>query len=221
MLKIVVFDNGYGGELFADKLEEEIPVVKIIRVIEWRNAGDFLKSPRLARQRAINSLRPYIGRVDLIILANYLLATTSLKYFQRKHKNQKFCGLKLPQLDNSLPRPTVVLTTKSLAHTVNFYNYLFRLKRKVNTICLDEWPALIDDGCFDEELVRIKFEKFFLKYNYKPNDVVITCNQFNDILPELRKVISKNIKIHNGFDKAIADACKVLKIRGGTGKKQK
>ena len=34
MLKIVVFDGGYGGEFFADKLKEELPVVEIIRVID-------------------------------------------------------------------------------------------------------------------------------------------------------------------------------------------
>ena len=38
MLKVVVFDSGYGGELFADYLEEELPLVDIVRVIDWRNA---------------------------------------------------------------------------------------------------------------------------------------------------------------------------------------
>ena len=38
MLKVVVFDSGFGGELFADYFEEEMPVVEIVRVIDWRNA---------------------------------------------------------------------------------------------------------------------------------------------------------------------------------------
>ena len=221
MLKVVVFDGGYGGEIFADKLEEELPIIKVIRVIDWRNAEVFLKNPRLARRQASDALKPYIKRVDLIIFANYLLTATSLKYFQRKYKDQKFCGLKLPCPNNVLNRPTVALTTKALAKTLNYHNYLFRLKRRVDTICLDDWPALIDDGELNESDIKNKFEEFFLKYNYRPNEIILACSQFNDIIPVLRNVISNNIKIHDGFDKTIRDTCKILKIKGGTGRKRK
>lgn len=221
MLKIVVFDSGYGGDLFADRLEEVLPIADVIRVIDWRNAEIFLKNPRAARRRAAEALRPYLKRVDLIIFANYLLTATSLKYFQRKFKDQKFCGLKLPCPNNSLKRPTVALATKALAKTINYHNYLFQLKRKVDTICLDEWPTLIDDGELNEKDVQMKFEEFFSKYNYKPAEVIIACSQFNDIIPAIKNSISKNVKIHNGFDETIADACKLLKIKGGTGKKKK
>ena len=122
MLKIVVFDSGYGGELFADRLEEAFPVAEIIRVIDWRNADEFLKNKKSARREAMKALRPYIGRVDLIMLANYYLTATSLKYFSRKFKNQKFAGLKLPTLDTYLKRPTLIFATKSLAKTINYHN---------------------------------------------------------------------------------------------------
>ena len=46
MLKIVVFDSGFGGELFADIIEEELPVVEVIRVIDWRNAKELQNNPR-------------------------------------------------------------------------------------------------------------------------------------------------------------------------------
>lgn len=221
MLKIAVFDSGYGGDLFADRLEEELPIANVIRVIDWRNAEIFLKNPRAARKQAAEALRPYIKRVDLIIFANYLLTATSLKYFKRKYREQKFCGLKLPRPNNSLKRPAVALTTKALAKTINYHNYLFRLGRKVDTLCLDDWPALIDDGELNESDIRGKFEEFFCKHNYKPGDVIIACSQFSDIIPELKNAISKNIKIHDGVDETIRDACKILKIKGGTGKKKK
>ena len=115
----------------------------------------------------------------------------------------------------------VALTTKALAKTLNYHNYLFRLKRRVDTICLDDWPALIDDGELNESDIKNKFEEFFLKYNYRPNEIILACSQFNDIIPVLRNVISNNIKIHDGFDKAIRDTCKILKIPGGTGRKRK
>lgn len=220
MLKIVVFDGGYGGELFADKLEKELPVVDVIRVIDWRDAKKFLKSPRAARRACREALRPYIGRVDLIILANHLLTATSLKYFRRKYKNQKFLGLKLPQPDTFVKRPTIALTTKALAKTINYHNYIFRLRRKIETICLDDWPNLIDDGELHNVEIYAELERFRLKHAYRPAEIIIACSQFNDIIPVIRKSF-RNIKIHDSFDAAIRDTCKTLKIRGGTGKKQK
>ena len=52
MLKIAVFDGGYGGDFFAEWLKEEIPVVEIDRVIDWRNAEPILNNPKEARKIA-------------------------------------------------------------------------------------------------------------------------------------------------------------------------
>ena len=95
MLKVVVYDGGYGGELFADYLEENLPIVEVIRVIDWRNASAITKSARSARRTAKAALSPYLGQVDLIIFANHLLSITGLRYFRRHYPNQKFLGLHL------------------------------------------------------------------------------------------------------------------------------
>lgn len=215
MLKIVVFDGGYGGELFADRLEEELPIVKVIRVIDWRNADKFLKNSHTARRAAMNALRPYIGRVDLIVFANHLLSATSLKFFQRKYKNQKFLGFSLPQPTTFLNRPTVILTTKALTRTISYYNYLFRLKRTTNTICLDAWSNLIDDGELTEQIVFREFQNFYERYKYRPQEVILICSQFNDAIKDLKKVLGQNIKIHDSYQDAITNIGKILRIRGG------
>ena len=221
MLKIAVFDGGYGGELFADRLEAELPIVSVIRVIAWREAEDFLKAPKIARKACVNAIRPYIGRVDLIVLANHLLSATSLKYFRRKYKNQKFIGLNLPEPTTFIKRPVMVLTTKSLSKTLNYYNYVFRMKRKVYTLCPDSWPGLIDDGELNNKAIRQEFENFYLKHRCQPNEIVVACSQFHDIIPNIRNILSKNVKIYDSFDDTIMKVCKTLKIRGGTGKKRK
>ena len=217
MLKIIVFDSGYGGELFADQLEETFPVVEVIRVIDWRNADEFLKNKRSARREALKALRPYIGRADLIVLANYYLTATSLKYFKRKFKNQKFIGLKLPEPNTFMRRPTAIFTTKALAKTINYHNYIFRLKRKTTTLCLDHWLPLIDDGELTEEAIEEEFEYFCDKYHYHPAEIILACSHFNDIVPILREKVDKNLKIHDDFRDAITEIGKALKIRGGTG----
>ena len=71
MMKIAVFDSGFGGELFADKLEEELPIVEVIRVIDWRNAKKLQNNPLKSRAIIKKALKPYINKVDLIIF--YLL----------------------------------------------------------------------------------------------------------------------------------------------------
>lgn len=219
MLKIVVFDSGYGGEFFADYLQEKLPIVEIIRVIDWRNADKILKSPRSARTVAREALRPYIGEVDLIIFANHLLTVTSLKYFRRKFKDQKFIGLQLKAPDTFVKRDVLILTTKAVSRTINYYNFIFRIKRKTKTLTLDSWPAQIDDGELTEEEISTAITSTITK-DYNPREVILACSQFNDIKPALKEILGNNIKIHDGFDDAVRSVCHTLSIRGGIGKKK-
>ena len=220
MLKIVVFDSGYGGEFFADRLEEELPVVEIIRVIDWRNADKIQSNPKEARKLAKTALRPYIGKVDLIVFANHLLTITSLKHFQRKYRDQVFLGLKLKYPEKP-PRGTIfILTTKAVSKTINYHNYLFHLKSKNKTILLDSWPAKIDDGELTETEIAATLNRS-TKDNYRPKEIVLACAQFQDIKAELRNFYGHNLKIYDSFKDSLRDVCKTLKIRGINGRKIK
>ena len=215
MLKVVVFDGGYGGEFFADQLEEEVPIIEVIRVIDWRNAKQLLTSPRNARKVAQNALRPYIGKVDLIILANHLLTITSLKYFKRKYKEQKFIGLNLQSPDTFVKRDVLILTTKAVTRTINYHNFIFQIRRKSLTLALDEWPAEIDDGELTEQKIRDTLENSLIKKNIHPGEIILACSQFNDIKPILRDIFGHNLKIYDSFNTTIRNTCKILRIRGG------
>lgn len=216
MLKIVVFDSGYGGEFFADRLEAALPVVEVIRVIAWRHAEVFLKNPRKARELTRDALRPYIGKVDLIVFANHLLSATSLKYFKRKYRTQKFVGLKIKQPDTFVKRRTIILTTKALTRTINYYNYVLHLKRKHHTFTLDDWPAKIDDGT----LTRKEIAETIKARTAPPEEVILACSQFEDIKKDLRRIYGHNLRIHDSFDGALHDINKALRIRGGLVKKK-
>ena len=219
MLKIVVFDSGYGGEFFADYLQEKLPIVEIIRVIDWRNADKILKNPKSARHAAKEALRPYIGKVDLIIFANHLLSITSLKHFRRKYKDQQFLGLSLKVPDTFVKRDVLILTTKSVSRTINYHNFIFRIKRKTKTITLDSWPAQIDDGELSQDEISTAITNVVTK-DFNPQEIILACSQFSDIKSELRETLGKNIKIHDSFDDAVRSTCRILSIRGGVGKKK-
>ncbi len=219
MLKVVVFDGGYGGEFFADQLEEALLVLDVVRVIDWRNADKLLTGPRSARKVAKNALKPYIGKVDLIVFANHLLAATSLRHFRRKYKNQKFIGLGLKRPDTFIKRDVLILTTKAVARSISYHNFLFQIKRRSKTLTLDHWPLEIDNGDLTEDKIRATLGKLLKREKFKPQEIILACSQFNDIKTELRNIFGHNLKIHDSFDDTVRNVCKVLCIRGGVGKK--
>lgn len=219
MLKIVVFDSGFGGELFADELEQELPVVEVIRVIDWRHTAELLKSPRSARRTALQALAPYIGRVDLIIFANHLLSVTSLEHFRRKFKNQKFIGLSLKQPDTFVDRDILILTTKALTRSLSYRKFIHSLDRHVATLALDSWVPKIDDGELLPDEIKAKICSFTLNKKFNPSGVILACSQFNDIKPIIKKALGKNIHIHDSFHDTIIETCRVLKLRSNFKKK--
>ena len=214
MLKVVVYDSGYGGEFFADRLAAELPIIDIIRVIDWRNADKIQNNSREARKIALTDLHPYIGRVDLIILANHLLTLTSLKYFRRKYKNQRFVGLNLKKPSSPPKKETIVLTTKAVTKTINYMNFVFHMRKKVNTLVLDSWPAKIDDGVLTEQEIEETMENYMGK-DSRHQEIFLACSQFYDIEPALIRLFGHNLKIHDGFNDAYREICRTLQIRGG------
>lgn len=214
MLKVVVYDSGYGGEFFADWLAAELPIIEIIRVIDWRNASRMQNNPREARKIAEADLRPYIGHVDLIILANHLLTLTSLKHFRRKYKNQRFVGLNLKKPTSPPKKDTIILTTKAVTKTINYLNFIFHLRSNAKTLILDSWPAKIDDGILTEQEIKDALSNL-VAYDVRSQEIFLACSQFYDLKPELIKLFGHNIKIHDGFNDVYQDICRALRIRGG------
>ena len=217
VLKIVVFDSCGEGEYFADKLESELPVVEIIRVVDWRGAKRGI-SPKDARKIAEQSLKPYIGRVDLIILANYLLTMTSLNYFRRKYKSQKFIGFEL-SLKHTLSnnRKTLIIATKDITKSFEFFISARRAKTK--TVCTDNWSILTNGesaaGSIQKDLYKVSTKIG----NFSPTQILLLCGQLARYAPEFRMVFGHNVRVVNGTDDAIKNTFRTLKIRGGTGKK--
>ena len=211
MLKIAVFDTGYGGELFADRLEQELPVVEVIRIIAWRNAKRIEEHPFTARKLTEESLRPYIGNVDLLVIANYQISATCLSYFRRKYPNQKFIGFSLNP-ERIVKRPTIILTTRSTTKNLTYFTVARRLKAK--TICLDNWPLLIDDGELTDDNFKTDLEPA-LKHITIPKtcQIFLACGQFNDCIQKFRQIFGHNARIVDSFDHTIHETCHALGLR--------
>lgn len=94
MLKVVVFDGGWGGKVVADVLSEEINTIEVVRVMDWQDVPYDRFSLAELQRLTIQHLEPYIGKADLIVLGGYVvsLATDELK---RRYPKQKFVGMGL------------------------------------------------------------------------------------------------------------------------------
>lgn len=215
MKKIVIFDSGFGGELFADYVEKELPIVEVIRVIDWRNLDVITNNPKEARNVTEKAIRPYIGHSDLIIFANYLITFMDLKYFQQKYQNQKFMGFANPQIKNE---QTLVLTSKALKKSLKFKRFIHKLHLDIKTLDCDKWIPLIDDAELTEKHIRSELTR--LK-DYSPRSIALFYTNFVDIKPLLLKVFGPVTRISDGYYDTLHNVCIELGLRGGDGKRAK
>lgn len=91
MLKVVVFDSGYGGDIVADYLSHELGIVEVVRVTEANLSledGSLLEICRFSKA----CLRTYVGKVDLIVLGGYVVSL-ALEFLKREYPQQKFVSV--------------------------------------------------------------------------------------------------------------------------------
>ncbi|MBQ6393729.1 hypothetical protein IJH74_00560 [Candidatus Saccharibacteria bacterium] len=91
MRKVVVFDDGRGGEIIADYIYDELPI-EVIKVIDRQNGSYAEKSGGEIRLLTEKQLKDHIGKVDVIILANSEISLAAKDYLSRNYPEQKFIG---------------------------------------------------------------------------------------------------------------------------------
>ena len=216
MPKIVVFDSGFGGELFADRVEDLFPNLEVIRVIDWRHAHEYVKNRLSARAAAEKALGPYIGKVDVIMLANHLLSV-DIGYFRHRHKNQKFSGFDLAIpcrcRAKSKPENALVLTTKSVRVTPKYLTFKRRINMKTKTINCDDWVELIDNGELTDSQITERLNRAITK-KFHPQVIILACTQFADIKQNLRAMFGPVVAIEDGHYDALKNLCAALDTKG-------
>lgn len=159
MLKIVVCDSGWGGELIADFLSEELNTVEVVRVIDWAHAPYHDRSPEVVAELVEQALRPQIGQVDLIVLGGYG-TSSALPYLRAKYPTQRFVDMSY-----SLP---AILHTRRYPHNLAILASALTLQSELVLQLQAElphtqfvlasypvWEKLIDDG----ELSRAQIQE--------------------------------------------------------------
>lgn len=214
--KVIIFDNGYGGELFADYFEKELPIFDVVRVIDWSNSEKYYKSARAAREQMIEKLRPYANYPAIVIVSNILISLTSIKYLSQTFPNLQFFGFSLGT-PKTKGRHTLVLGTKETFKTIKYIRYRYGLGGHIHEVPCDEWTKLIDGGEYYENRIcadLIPYDK------YRPKTIIIACSHLLEVTPFLRRIYGPFVSIVDGRAETLRKICLELGIRGAAKKKK-
>lgn len=158
MLKIVVFDTGWGGELVADYLGQELEVVEVVRVIDW-GGGAYNDRTRAEIDCLVEeNLRSYIGQVDLIVLGGYVVSLAA-EYLCERYPEQKFVGMgvnyHLILRSRRYPEQIAILASPLLDGIMLQEELQVNLPYStlIATDCA-RWEELIDNDLMTEEVLR-------------------------------------------------------------------
>lgn len=213
MLKVVVFDSGWGGDLVADYLEEKLPI-EVERVIDWRSGSYSEKSPGEIRLLTEMALLPHIGKVDVIVLSEAATAAVALDFLRQRYPNQAFVGYghDFAKLIEHLSRAVMILTTKGVKQT-EFYQRskaCFSGKKLVEPECLG-WEDHIDNDELPEESISSAIGNF--------RGVVVVYNPgFFEIIPKIEKIAGPRVNIIDLKRALLRDVCLALRLRGVDGR---
>lgn len=241
MLRIVIFDTGWGGELVADYLENELSVVEIIRVIDQRHAADGYNSAKEAVQSAKTQLHDYIGKTDLIVLGGYTVSL-ALDELTRLYPDQAFVGMGINYyrvLKTSCPAQNVaILLDKTARHEALIEEIRHQLPESLLFIpdC-SNWDKLIDDGEMNTEILRRELAPHFqlmpakkgsklvnetasVSLNAKPvrvDTVLLLDTHYFDIKDELEELFGYHARVMDFRQKLLHDVCFTLGLLGVDG----
>lgn len=158
MLKIVVFDSGWGGELVADFLMRELTTVEVVRAIDWAHAPYCGKSVEEICELADLNLRRFVGEVDLIVLGGYAVSL-ALGYMKEKYPQQKFVGMSInyDMILRSRNFPGQVALLMDRLTSESELRQELRTALPYSTLIIPDctgWEELINENLMTEEILR-------------------------------------------------------------------
>lgn len=213
MLKIVVFDSGWGGELIADYIEEELAVVEVIRVIDWQNAPYANKNQQEILRKVEASLLSYIGRADLIVLGGFVFRFL-IDVLAKRYPEQKFVTVDLKPMSISLraTHRVMILADQKLKDTDFYYKIRQSLAMfdVVEPMC-NHWTEMIDEGTMTKTILRKELQPFIDK---RIDTVLILNTHFWDIEEDLEDVLGYQVRIIDQREALKKNICMALEFEG-------
>ena len=194
--KVVVFDSGFAGGVISEMVEQELPVT-VIRAHDREHAPYAERSEAEIREMTEKALSGFIGRVDLIVLAEPEVALSAGEFLKRKYPEQKFVGYGR-ELTRVLRRGRAfgevrVLTNRAVRRTTRY----------------QEMKAACADVKVSESVTLDKFSA---------GTVVIYATNLLRQKAELKRRTPWQVSVIDMRDSLLRDACRALELPGVDGK---
>ncbi len=166
MLKVVVFDSGWGGELVADFLMEELTTVEVVRAIDWTHAPYCGKSVDEICALAEAVLARHIGEADVIVLGGYAVSL-ALDFLREKYPGQKFVGMGInyDKVLSSRTYPGQVAVLMDRLTSESELRQEMRNALPYSTLIIPDctgWEELINENLMTTEILRQDLSYDFL-----------------------------------------------------------
>lgn len=247
MLKVVVFDSGYGGDVVADYLSRELGVIEVVRVTEIDLSLENGSLSEICRFSKAH-LCSYAGKVDLIVLGGYVVSL-ALEFLKTEYPQQKFVGVGINYYrilnSRAFPDQIAIMADKALFEVVVRKEVCQELP--YSTIILPDcsgWDRLINEGQMSAEILRADLEPhFLLRPNcnrsllpsspiklakppdkttlLKPDVVILLNTHFWSIKSEFEELFGFRVRVLDFRQKLLHDTCRALNLLGVDGCRSK
>jgi glutamate racemase len=199
--RIVVFDTGTGGELFAKALAAAIPTIDVVTVIDTENSPYGNKKSDTIRRLVEHNLKPYLGKVRMIAIACNTATANAIEYLREKYPEQFFVGFEpavKPAGEQSKTRKVMVLATNATLKSARYQRLCnkYCISRGVDVYEPDcrKWAKKIDDGTITKQDVE-KVLKPYIGQNF--DFVALACTHFVAIRPWIEELVGPGVTVYN------------------------
>ena len=228
MHKVLVFGDGWGGELFARRLKENLAVVEVERVIDWRHAPYGRKNWEEVARLTERAIRPYIDEVDSIILASYEATVAVIDQLRDKYPEQNFVGFE-PRMMELLPadsaqsktRRLMLAGSEAVRRSIGYKVERSRLSVRYEIVEVDSssWSELINRDELTAEALRTDLARqgiTNLGYatEHRLDAILLYSTELAEQRELMEEVLGWQIYVVSDFERMINEIAVVLGLKG-------
>ena len=231
MHRVLVFGDGWGGELFARQLKQDLAILEVERMIDWRHAPYGKKNWEEIARLTEKAIRAYVGEVDLIVIASYEATVAAIDMLRDKYPDQKFVGFE-PRMAELLPADSAQSKLKRVAlagsevvrRSIGYKVERSRLSLEHEVIEMDtaNWSELVNrDGLtaevLREDLARQGITGLGYATEQRIDAVLLYSTELADQKELLEEVMGWQIVVVSDFERMMGEVSVVLGIKSARG----
>ena len=188
MTKIIVFDTGIGGKIFANHFRQEIPDAQITEIIDSANAPYGSKTPEQIISLTEQALMPCLNDPEnLIVIACNTATACAIEHLRAHYPTQTFVGTEpgiKPAANLTKNGQIISLATPATIHSRRYQDLKTKFAPHITIYepnCRD-WATLIDHNALTPEIIFATLSPY---QKFQPDTIILGCTHFLAIPPQI------------------------------------